>query len=112
MFGENRAGTINRLAKGHWTPAENDDLRRKLVEHYEGGYRLYEDALEMGVSKEMARLFLPGFSVYYTWVTKIDAHNLMHFLRLRMASDAQYEIRVYAAAINEHFFKPALPWDR
>ena len=48
--------------------------------------------------------------MYYTWVAKIDAHNLMQFLRLRMAGDAQYEIRVYADAIYEHFFKPALPW--
>jgi len=40
----------------------------------------------------------------------VDAHNLMHFLRLRMAPDAQYEIRVYAWAIYDHFFKPALPW--
>ncbi len=89
---------------------DNHDLKRKLVDHYEQGYQLYTEALDKGVSKEMARLFLPGFSVYYTWVTKIDAHNLMHFLRLRMARDAQYEIRVFAAAINEHFFKPALPW--
>jgi thymidylate synthase (FAD) len=58
----------------------------------------------------MARLFLPGFSVYYTWVAKVDAHNLMHFLHLRMASDAQHEIRVYADAIYREFFKPALPW--
>lgn len=48
--------------------------------------------------------------MYYTWVVKIDAHNLMHFLRLRMAEDAQYEIRVYARAIYDAFFKPALPW--
>ncbi len=89
---------------------DNLELTKKLLDHYEQGYRLYTEALELGVSKEMARLFLPGFSVYYTWVTKIDAHNLMHFLRLRMASDAQYEIRVYAEAINEHFFRPALPW--
>ena len=41
---------------------------------------------------------------------KVDAHNLMHFLRLRMAEDAQHEIRVYARAIFEHFFCPALPW--
>jgi thymidylate synthase ThyX len=34
----------------------------------------------------------------------------MDFLFLRMASDAQYEIRVYAQAIYEEFFKPALPW--
>jgi thymidylate synthase (FAD) len=58
----------------------------------------------------MARLFLPGFAVYYTWIVKVDAHNLMHFLKLRMADDAQWEIRVYAQAIYEHFFKPALPW--
>jgi thymidylate synthase (FAD) len=64
----------------------------------------------MGVSKEMARLFLPGFSVYYTWVVKVDAWNLINFLRLRMANDAQYEIRVYAKAIYQEFFKPALPW--
>lgn len=89
---------------------ENDDLTGKLLEHYDEGYRLYTEALDKGVSKEMARLFLPGFSVYYTWVTKIDAHNLMGFLRLRMARDAQYEIRVFAAAIHEHFFEPALPW--
>ena len=54
--------------------------------------------------------FLPGFSVYYTWVVKVDAHNLMGWLRLRMASDAQYEIRVYADAIYREFFKPLLPW--
>lgn len=88
----------------------NDELTAKLLEHYEAGYRLYTEALNRGVSKEMARLFLPGFSVYYTWVTKIDAHNLMRFLRLRMARDAQYEIRVFAAAIYKDFFVPALPW--
>jgi len=27
-----------------------------------------------------------------------------------MAKEAQYEIRAYAFAIYEHFFKPALPW--
>jgi thymidylate synthase (FAD) len=85
-------------------------LTHELVEHYAQGYQLYEEALAHGVAREMARLFLPGFSVYYTWIVKVDAHNLMHFLRLRMAPDAQYEIRVYAQAIYEHFFKPALPW--
>ena len=74
------------------------------------GYNNYKTALGLGVAKEQARLFLPGFGVYYTWVCKVDAHNLMHFLSLRMSPDAQYEIRVYAEAIYEHFFKPALPW--
>lgn len=97
-------------SEGQVTDADNQELTDDLIKHYEEGFRLYEKALKTGVSREMARLFLPGFSVYYTWVTKIDAHNLMHFLRLRMASDAQHEIRVFADAIYEHFFKPALPW--
>ncbi|NWF68618.1 MAG: FAD-dependent thymidylate synthase [Chloroflexi bacterium] len=85
-------------------------LKARLVQHYEQSYKLYREALDAGVSKELARLFLPGFAVYYTGVIKADAHNLMHLLKLRMAQDAQYEIRVYAQAIYEHFFKPALPW--
>lgn len=88
----------------------SDELTQKLLAHYDRGFELYKEALETGVSKEMARLFLPGFSVYYTWVMSVDAFNLMNFIRLRIASDAQYEIRVYAQAIYENFFKPALPW--
>lgn len=95
---------------GELDAAASQLLTEKLLAHYEAGFQLYQQALDQGVSREMARLFLPGFSVYYTWVMKIDAHNLMHFLRLRMDEHAQYEIRVYAQAIYEHFFKPALPW--
>ena len=79
-------------------------LTEKLTQLYDESYRLYQTALESGVAKEQARLFLPGFSVYYTWVAKVDAHNLMHFLKLRMSEDAQYEIRSYAMVIYEHFF--------
>jgi thymidylate synthase (FAD) len=85
-------------------------LTDALERHYTDGYQLYQQALAAGVAREQARLFLAGFGVYYTWVAKVDAHNLMHFLKLRMAPDAQYEVRVYAQAIFEHFFKPALPW--
>jgi thymidylate synthase (FAD) len=97
-------------SEGELESDDNANLTEKLLAHYEQGFRLYEEAIEKGVAREIARLFLPGFSVYYTWVAKVDAHNLMHFLKLRMASDAQYEIRVYAQAIYEHFFKPSLPW--
>lgn len=97
-------------SEGHLDAAGDAELTEKLLAYYDAGFQLYAEALDKGVSREMARLFLPGFSVYYTWVTKIDAHNLMHFLRLRMADDAQYEIRVFAKAIHQHFFAPALPW--
>ena len=95
---------------GELTMEEGAPLTEALLKHYEAGFALYQKALALGVAREQARVFLPGFSVYYTWVCKVDAHNLMHFLSLRMAEDAQYEIRVYARAIYEHFFKPALPW--
>lgn len=97
-------------SEGELSGPAAENLTQKLAAHYAQSYKLYKEALDLGVAREMARLFLPGFSVYYTWVLKVDCHNLMNFLRLRMAPDAQYEIRVYAWAIYEHFFKPALPW--
>lgn len=81
-----------------------------LDDHYKASYALYQFALGGGVAKEQARLFLPGFGIYYTAVAKTDARNLMHFLSLRMADEAQYEIRVYAQAMYDNFFKPTLPW--
>lgn len=105
-----QSSSNKQASEGELTTEDGYKLTQALQDHYERGFALYTQALEQGVSKEMARLFLPGFSVYYTWVTKIDAHNLMHFLQLRMAPDAQHEIRVYAQAIYDHFFKPALPW--
>lgn len=97
-------------SEGTIDPAEADYLTTELAAVYEKSFALYERALAAGVAKEQARLFLPGFAVYYTWIAKTDAHNLMHFLSLRMAPDAQEEIRAYAQAIYEHFFQPALPW--
>ena len=85
-------------------------LTRRLIEHYAKGYEFYADALAVGVAREQARLFLPAWGSYYTCIASVDAHNLLHFLGLRLTEEAQYEIRIYAAAIYEHFFKPALPW--
>lgn len=97
-------------SEGQVADDNNRALTESLLAHYERSFALYQSAIDDGVSREQARLFLPGFSVYYTWVVKVDAHNLMHFLRLRMAQDAQHEIRVYARAIYDDFFKLALPW--
>jgi thymidylate synthase (FAD) len=58
----------------------------------------YEQFLEKGVSRELARVALP-VSVYTEWYWKIDLHNLLHFLSLRMDEHAQQEIRDYANAM-------------
>lgn len=71
-------------------------------------YAEYERLLSLGVAKEQARLVLPGFSTYTTFVWRVDLRNLLGFLRLRMAEDAQYEIRQYANAVQE-LITPLVP---
>jgi thymidylate synthase (FAD) len=58
----------------------------------------YQDLLKQGASRELARMVLP-VNFYTQWYWKIDLHNLLHFLSLRVDPHAQYEIRVYADAI-------------
>jgi len=80
-----------------------------LVKYHYQCLTHYSEALRAGIGKEQARVFLPQ-SMYTEFIGKVDAHNLLHFLRLRMAPDAQYEIRVYARAIFDSFVKPTIPW--
>ena len=76
-----------------------EDVRRTAVERWNTLRRdsgaLYESLLEQDVARELARIDLP-LSTYTQWYWKIDLHNLLHFLTLRVDSHAQYEIRVYA----------------
>lgn len=60
-----------------------------------------------GIARELARMVLPvaNYSQMY-W--KANLHNIMHFLRLRADSHAQYEIRVYAEAMME-MIEPIVP---
>ncbi len=59
------------------------------------GNNLVMDDKKEGLARELARMNLP-LSCYTQWYWKIDLHNLLHFLRLRADTHAQYEIRVYA----------------
>ena len=68
------------------------------LDDIERGYSKYEQFLEKGVAREIARIALPA-SVYTEWYWKIDLHNLFHFLSLRMDAHAQQEIRDYADAM-------------
>ncbi len=53
------------------------------------------DESKDGLARELARMNLP-LNCYTQWYWKIDLHNLLHFIRLRIHPHAQYEIRVYA----------------
>ena len=50
------------------------------------------------VARELARIDLP-LSTYTQWYWKIDLHNLLHFLALRVDDHAQWEIREYGRVI-------------
>lgn len=69
---------------------------------------VYNERLEHGVARELARKDLP-LSTYTEAYWKIDLHNLLHFLRLRMHHHAQYEIRQYAKVIGEQIVSRWVP---
>jgi thymidylate synthase (FAD) len=102
--------TDNKQAsEGELLAEDGAHLTEQLSMLGQQAFELYTQALDMGVAKEQARLFLPAWTSYYIWVCKVDAWNLMHFLRLRMASEAQWEIRQYANAIYQ-IFRDKMPW--
>lgn len=78
---------------------------RELQEHAQSEY---EHRLEQGVAREQARKDLP-LSTYTEAYWKVDLHNLLHFLRLRMDSHAQAEIRAYAETIGKQIVQPLFP---
>ena len=68
----------------------------------------YEARLAAGVAREQARKDLP-LSTYTEAYWKVDLHNLLHFLQLRMDDHAQEEIRAYAAIIGEQIVAKWVP---
>jgi thymidylate synthase (FAD) len=92
--------TRNRQGRGDPAPPEIEakfrgDLGRLCSE----AYRIYTEALKAGVARETARMVLP--LAYYTeWYWKIDLHNLLHFLALRLDPHTQEETRLYAAELG------------
>lgn len=99
----NRQGSGERLAPE--LGAELSTGEQKLQEE---SRRVYQQRLEKGVAREQARKDLP-LSTYTEAYWKIDLHNLLNFLSLRMDPHAQQEIRDYASAIGEQIVAPLFP---
>jgi len=90
----------NRQGSADSLPAElGRDLSTAEAELQATARRVYEARLEAGVAREQARKDLP-LSTYTEAYWKIDLHNLLHFLSLRMDAHAQLEIRRYAEVIG------------
>ena len=74
------------------------NLDDKVSQHLSHSFDVYEELLENGCCREQARGTLPQ-STYTEFYWKINLHNLLHYLHLRMDAHAQQEIRDYAIAI-------------
>ncbi len=96
-----RQSTNNKQGRGDVLDAETaEDVLRLLRRDHEQAYDTYEKLIDDGLARELARMNLSvGF--YTQWYWKVDLHNLLHFLALRIDPHAQYEIRVYGEAIAE-----------
>ena len=92
---ENKQGSVGSLPT-----RDGDQLSRSEVEIQRAAREVYEARLKAGVAREQARKDLP-LSTYTEAYWKIDLHNLLHFLNLRLDALAQEEIRRYAVVIGE-----------
>ncbi len=90
--------TLNKQGRGETTINHSSEVISRMKLTQEKLFQEYSELLSTGLAREIARINLP-LSNYTEWYWKIDLHNLFHFLRLRLDSHAQYEIRVYAEAI-------------
>lgn len=72
---------------------EAEELQNKIKEKY-------KELLELGFCKELARMYLPQ-ATYSTLYLQADLNNLMKFLKLRCAPDAQVEIQEIANSMYQ-----------
>jgi thymidylate synthase (FAD) len=91
---DDRQGRAGRLPEG-----AAQEVLELLRSGASADFSTYDELLgRHDLTRELARIGLP-LSTYTQWVWKIDLHNLLHFLALRLDSHAQREIRVYADVI-------------
>lgn len=111
---KNKQGSIE---DGDWNPimpgtfqgqSHSNNASQELMHFCHKAYKLYQEMLAAGISREMARFCLPVniyTEIYCCW----DLKNLLHFLALREDAHAQSEIREYGAAIKQIMVE-LFPW--
>ena len=84
---------------GALTVDRANELRAELDDAYKAAEATYQHALAAGAPKELARLVLP-VGRYSRMRASANLRNWLGFLSLRMAPQAQWEIRQYADAVH------------
>ncbi len=103
-----QAASNRQGSEGTLEPEAGRRLSQAEAELHAHARDVYRQRLEAGIAREQARKDLP-LSTYTEAYWKIDLHNLLHFLQLRMDEHAQWEIRQYASAIGREIVRPLFP---
>lgn len=93
--------TANKQAQGKGPEITQPAAERwlaKLQNVYADVQRVYNEGLELGIAKELARLPVP-VGRYSRMRATANLRNWLGFLKLRCAPNAQWEIRQYANAV-------------
>jgi thymidylate synthase (FAD) len=100
---DNRQGSDGQIDELAGTILSSEEL--KFHRH---ANEVYLGRIRQGIAREQARKDIP-LCTYTEATWKIDLHNLLHFLTLRMDDHAQLEIRKYAEIIGHEIIKPLFP---
>jgi thymidylate synthase (FAD) len=99
-----RQATVNRQASGE--TFTDDKLKAVMLTGYSSAISCYTALIAGGVARELARSVLP-VGMYSSMIASCNLRSLLHFLKLRLSSDAQWEIRQYAKGMlklaEQHF---------
>ena len=89
----------NQGRSGEPLPRERyEDIVARFNRVRDASREAYEWMTGEDIARELARIDLP-LSTYTQWYWKIDLHNLLHFLTLRVDRHAQWEIQEYGRAM-------------
>lgn len=98
----------NNQGRGEDLPVDTKLKIQDLIRNqHEASYATYKKLLELGVARELSRVVING-GVFVKLIWKCDLHNFFHFLKLRLDSHAQIEIRMYAEVMYQQI-KDAFP---
>ena len=103
-----QAITNRQGSEGFLDTSIGEELTKQESELLKFTREVYQKRIDAGVAREQARKDLP-LSTYTEAYWKIDLHNLLHFLELRMELNAQLEIRKYAEVICNEIVKRWCP---
>ncbi len=93
--------TSNKQAQGGvGTQVQAGFARRDMNISLGQSFDAYQNLLDDEVPRELARIVVPT-AAYTEMYWQMDLHNLLHFLKLRTDSHAQWEIQQYANAIEK-----------